>query len=87
MTATLHLPRVLANVAKAELVYQVEGKTLKGALEDLFEKEPRLRGHLLDESGNLRPHVSMFVGRDQADLDTAVVDGVEIRVLQAVSGG
>lgn len=87
MTATLRLPRVLANVAKTGLVYQVEGKTLREALDDLFEKEPGLRGHLVDETGRLRDHVSMFVDRDQSDLGARVDDGVEIRVLQAVSGG
>lgn len=87
MTATLRLPRVLANVANTELTYQVEGETLSAALDDLFQKEPGLRSHLVDEAGQIRPHVSMFVDRDPAMPSTPVVDGTEIRVLQAVSGG
>lgn len=87
MTATLRLPRVLATVANTELSHQVEGDTLALTLEDLFRREPGLRNHLLDEGGRIRRHVSVFVDSDQADLGTAVGDGAEIRVLQAVSGG
>jgi sulfur-carrier protein len=87
VTATLRLPRFLADVANTELVYQVEGSNLSRALDDLFEQEPGLRGHVVDETGRIRPHVSLFVDRTQADLGTAVTDGAEIRILQAVSGG
>jgi molybdopterin converting factor small subunit len=87
VTATLRLPRGLASVANTDLSHQVEGDTLAGALDDLFEREPGLRNHILDEEGRIRPHVSMFVDRDQAGLTAPVRDGAEIHVLNAVSGG
>lgn len=87
MTATLRLPRVLATTANTSLVHSLQGETVEMVLASLFESEPGLRGHILDETGAIRPHVSVFVDRYQAELGTAVGEGAEIQVLQAVSGG
>jgi sulfur-carrier protein len=87
MTASIRLPRMLAETVKTEMVYAVEGATLAGALDDLFVQVPGLRNHIVDETGAIRPHVSLFVGGIQADLETIVDEGAAIRVLHAVSGG
>jgi hypothetical protein len=55
--------------------------------EDLFRAKPGLRNHVVDEKGAIRPHVSVFVNGFQSDLTTPVPDGVEIRIINAVSGG
>jgi molybdopterin synthase sulfur carrier subunit len=87
MTASIKLPRMLAETVKTEMVYKVEGVTLAGALDDLFAQAPGLRHHIVDERGAIRPHVSLFVDGAQADLETTINDGADIRVLHAVSGG
>jgi molybdopterin synthase sulfur carrier subunit len=87
MTATLRLPRMLAQAARTGLTHQVEGPTVSDVLRSLFQQEPGLQGHIVDESGEIRPHVSLFVDGRQASLDSVVRDEAEIRVLQAVSGG
>jgi molybdopterin converting factor small subunit len=87
VTATLRLPRFLSTVANTEKVQTVDGENLEKVLTDLFAREPGLRPHILDEGGQIRAHVSVFVDREQADLETEVRDGAEIQVLQAVSGG
>jgi molybdopterin synthase sulfur carrier subunit len=65
----------------------VEGADVRTALSDLFLKEPGLRNHLIEEDGQIRPHVSVFVDAVEADLETHVEEGSEIRILHAVSGG
>ncbi|MCI0425533.1 MAG: MoaD/ThiS family protein [Actinobacteria bacterium] len=87
MTSTVRLPRVLAMTANTDLRHVVNGDTVETALESLFGRQPGLRSHLLDETGEIRPHVSVFVDGRQAALVTPVTDGSEIYVLQAVSGG
>lgn len=87
MTARIRLPRMLAETMKTETDHQVDGFTIHDALDDLLRRVPGLRPHILDESGAIRPHVSVFVDGDQADLDTTVATGSDIRVLHAVSGG
>ncbi|MGB5815888.1 MAG: MoaD/ThiS family protein [Thermoanaerobaculia bacterium] len=55
-----------------------------GAIE---REHPALEGWILDEKGNLRQHVSLFVNDERADLDKPVGDNDEIFVIQAISGG
>lgn len=87
MTAGIKLPRMLWEAVHTDPVHEVEGATVAEALDDLFARVPGLRGHIVDETGVVRPHVSVFVNRLQADLDTPVGDGSELRILHAVSGG
>ena len=87
MTARLRLPRLLSETVPVAPEHRVEGSTVAEALGDLFSSSPGLRTHILDELGAIRPHVSVFVDGVQADLDTEVGDGSELRVLNAVSGG
>jgi molybdopterin converting factor small subunit len=87
MTAELRLPRLLAEIANTGPSHQVTGSTAGEALDDLFSRLPGLRNHVLDEKGNLRPHVSLFADGEQADLERAIGSDTVIRILHAVSGG
>lgn len=85
--STIRLPRLLAETANTGTAHSVSGSTVAEALDDLFEELPGLRNHLLDETGAIRPHVSVFVDSRQADLSTEVSEDADVRVLHAVSGG
>jgi sulfur-carrier protein len=87
MTASIRLPRMLAETMRVDTNHQVDGSTVDEALGDLFRKVPGLRHHILDEFGAIRPHVSVFVDGDQASLGTRIRPGSDVRVLHAVSGG
>jgi len=68
----------------------VEATTVREALEQVFAREPRLRGYLLDDQGMLRRHMAVFVNgsrvKDRRTLGDPITDG-EVAVLQALSGG
>ena len=70
---------------------EVEGATVRAALEAAFATRPKLRGYVLDDAGALRGHMALFVDgavvRDRSGLTDALRDGAEIHVLQALSGG
>lgn len=83
----IRLPRVLSETAGVDLVHEVSGDSVTEVLEDLIGRFPGLSNHILDESRRIRPHVSLFVDGEQADLESAVGPGSEVRVLHAVSGG
>jgi molybdopterin synthase sulfur carrier subunit len=65
--------------------------SLRPALDAAFERNPRLRGYVLDEQGHLRPNVVVFVdGRrvqDRMALDDPLAPSSQVHVLQALSGG
>ena len=65
--------------------------TVADALAALRAVHPGLTERVLTETGDVRPHVNLFVAetniRDAAGLATRVPDGSEIAILPAVSGG
>ncbi len=69
----------------------VEGATVRAVLEAVFERNPRLRGYIVDEQGSLRRHMSVFVDGqqiiDRDRLSDPVRPASEIYVMQALSGG
>jgi sulfur-carrier protein len=90
MSARVLLPRLLAPVVGDRLAFDVEGATVGEMLDAMFELEPGLRVHLLDDAGALRPHVLCFVDGVATRLEdhlAPVPAGSEVVFLQAVSGG
>lgn len=70
---------------------QVEGRTVREALDAAFEGNARARSYVLDDQAALRKHMAIFVNgariRDRVHLSDQVPDNGEIYVLQALSGG
>jgi molybdopterin converting factor small subunit len=70
---------------------ETSGSTLQDALEALFAAHPGIRDRILTEQGEIRQHVNVFVGKDEArstgGLATPVADGTEISIIPAISGG
>lgn len=87
MTVKVRLPRILTQAVGTGLRHEVTEGDVGEVLERLFETEPGLRNHLIDEDGRIRTHVLVFVDGERADLRTPVPDGGDMQVLQAVSGG
>lgn len=79
---TSHLQR---HVAAADC--EVSATTVAAALEAVFRSQPQARGYVLDEQGELRKHVFLFVDGRRAGLADAVSPQSAIHVLQALTGG
>jgi sulfur carrier protein ThiS len=67
------------------------GATVREALEAYFTRHPATRSYVLDEQGELRRHVTVFVDgvmlRDRRRQADPVRADSEILVMQALSGG
>jgi molybdopterin converting factor small subunit len=93
MAVTVSLPGALASYAEGRrrVVIEPPFTTVGQALDQLWRLYPGLRDRVLTEEGAVRRHVNVFVGtdsiRDTGGLSTPVVDGVEIAIIPAVSGG
>jgi len=74
----------------AELLHVANG-TLADVIRVLGERYPQLQARLLTPDGALRPHVNVFVNRDNVrdlqGLATFVPEGAEVFILPAVAGG
>ncbi|MCG3134987.1 MAG: hypothetical protein HMLKMBBP_02479 [Planctomycetes bacterium] len=69
----------------------VPGRTVREALDAVFASNERARGYVLDDQGELRTNMAVFVDgemlRDRRGLSDAVGESAEIHVMQALSGG
>lgn len=65
--------------------------TLASTLARLRERHPAVYRGICTEQGEIRPHVNVFVGREDirwsGGLDTRVEEGSEVLVIPSVSGG
>jgi sulfur-carrier protein len=70
---------------------EVEGGSVREALEGVFRDQPRARAYVLDEQGALRKHMMVFIDgepvQDRDGLSDGVGAGAQIYVMQALSGG
>ena len=67
--------------------HEVEGGSVGAVIDALDESVPGVRDRLLEEGPRLRPHITVFVDGQPADLATAVAAAAVVHVLPAVSGG
>lgn len=67
---------------------QSEAGLLITLLEQAFAAQPRLRAYVLDDQGEIRPNVAIFVdGSRTLDLQQQLEPHSKVAVLQALSGG
>ena len=76
---------------RREITLDTSVPTVGKALTELWRLHIGLRDRVVNEQGQVRPHVNIFVNneniRDQQALETPVADGAEVTILPAVSGG
>jgi molybdopterin synthase sulfur carrier subunit len=66
---------------------EVGGETARAAVKALEASYPPLRGWIVDERGELRRHVKLFLGRGAITLDTPLSPNDELHIVAAISGG
>lgn len=65
-----------------------EGRNLIELLADLDRRYPGIRFRMIDEQDSVRPHMRIFVNREQVDhLSVPLTSTDEVHILQALSGG
>ena len=85
--ATFNLPTTLRPLAGGADQLEAAGATVGEALRQLERAHPRLAGWVLDESGGLRRHVSLFVNDTLAAPDSPLAPGDQVYIVPAISGG
>lgn len=74
-----------------QIIVEASATTLGEALDSLWRQHLGLRDRVLNEQGNLRPHVNIFLNEDNVRrkqlLETTLPENCEITILPAVSGG
>lgn len=89
--ATLIIPTPLRKFTANQASFESEGSTVRDVVRDLVNTHQGLQAHLLDDQGNLRSFIRIFVGDDDIQSldqeDTAVANGATISIIPAIAGG
>ncbi|HEY6233404.1 MAG TPA: ubiquitin-like small modifier protein 1 [Pyrinomonadaceae bacterium] len=76
---------------QSQITVDSGAKKLGEALGLLWQRHPGLRDRVVNEQGNLRQHVNIFLNDDNVRrrqlLDTELPENCEITILPSVSGG
>ena len=91
MSAAVKIPTSLRGLAGGSSIVEVPAGQLGEVITSLTDSYPELGERLLDENGNLRRFVNVFVAEDDIrfleGLETEVSDGQVVTILPAVAGG
>ena len=91
MSVSVRIPTILRTYTRGESEVSAEGADLAAVLEDLDTSYAGIKGRILDEAGQLRRFVNVYVGNDDVrfldNLKTPTPDGTQISVIPAVAGG
>ena len=91
MAVTVRIPTTLRPLSGGASTVEVEPGALVDVIKALDAAHPGLGDRLLDDDGNLRRFVNVFVDDDDVryldGLATEVPDGQSVSIIPAVAGG
>ncbi len=91
MAITVRVPTPLRRLTNGQGEVEVEAKTVREAIEKLEEQYPGFKERLLDEKGELRRFVNLYLNDEDIRFlkgaDTELKDGDILSIVPAIAGG
>jgi sulfur-carrier protein len=91
MSVSVRIPTILRSYTGGAAQVSAQTGTLREVIAGLDADYPGLGGRILDEAGQLRRFINVYVGerdvRFAQGLDTPVPTGGQVSVIPAVAGG
>ena len=91
MSVSVRIPTILRTYTGGSAEVSTEPGTLREVIASLEGAYPGLGGRIIDDTGNLRRFVNVYVGDEDVrfanGLETPVPSGAHVSVIPAVAGG
>ena len=91
MSVNVRIPTILRSYTGGASEVTAEGATLAEVLDDLETNHTGIKARVLDDGGELRRFVNVYVGNDDVrfleGLGSQTPDGTQISIIPAVAGG
>ncbi|SDR82780.1 Molybdopterin converting factor, small subunit [Friedmanniella luteola] len=91
MSATVRIPTILRTYTAGAGEVSADGGTLAELLDSLEAHHQGIRARILDDAGQLRRFVNVYVGdedvRFSGGLEAPVPEGAKVSIIPAVAGG
>lgn len=91
MAVTVRIPTPLRRIANGQGEVQIEAKTVREAIEKLDAMFPGFKERLLDEKGDLRRFVNLYLNDEDIrflkGIENELKDGDVLSIVPAIAGG
>ena len=91
MSVLVRIPTPLRSLTKGSAQVQASGATVLAVIDDLERQYPGLRDRLVDDGGEIRRFVNVYVNQEDVRFlegdKTALKDGDEMAIVPAMAGG
>ncbi len=91
MSVLIRIPTPLRRITNGQAKVEMESSTLAELVEKLDEAYPGFKTRLVDENGELRYFVNIYLNGEDVrflqGLDTSTSSGDEVSIVPAVAGG
>ena len=89
--AKISIPTPLRRFTDNERQLVTKGSTVQEAIQELADQYPDLKPHLLNDEGQLKPFIRIYIGDEDIKAlqneDTPVDDETIINLIPAIAGG
>ena len=91
MDVLVRIPTPLRAMTKGSAEVRVSADTVSGVITDLERQFPGMRDRLVEESGELRRFINIYVNQEDIRFlqgeKTALKQGDEVSIVPAIAGG
>lgn len=91
MSVKVRIPTPLRKLTLEQELIEVAPGTISSAIAELQQKFPGIAERLVDESGQVRRFVNVYVNEEDIrflqNQQTALKDGDEVSIIPAIAGG
>lgn len=91
MASKVRIPTPLRKLTDDQESIEIESNTIGGAIDELEGKFPGIKERLVDEEGEIRRFVNVYVNEEDIrfleNQDTPLKEGDDISIIPAIAGG
>ena len=91
MPVIVRIPTPLRSITKGSAEVPAKGETVDDVMQDLDRQFPGLRERLVDEKGELRRFINLYVNEEDVRIlqgrTTVLKDGETVSIVPAIAGG
>lgn len=89
--ATIIIPTPLRKFTGQNRNFDTDSENLSEAIQNFVEEYPDVKNNLLDEDGNIRSYIKIYIGDDEVHPDEngsiTLTKDTEVSIVPAIAGG
>ncbi|MCW9708009.1 MoaD/ThiS family protein [Fodinibius salsisoli] len=89
--ARIIIPTPLRKYTDQNRQFETQQDTLSAAIEQFIEKYPDVKQNLLDDNGNIRSYIKLYIGNEEVSPaengSIELKEDTEVSIVPAIAGG